>query len=114
MTLDPLAAQSIADDRVREAYAHAARMESLLAGMVARLGGHVVTEPDDFRYAILINGNELTTRVLPQHWPIVSGRDLGKSSSDNDDPTDLEPPDANDHDEPIDGDWPPIVPGTFP
>lgn len=103
MTLDPIAAQNIADDRVREAYAHAARMESLLAGMVARLGGHVVTEPDDYRYAILINGNELTTRVLPQHWPIVSGRGLGKSFSEDDEPTDLEPPEVKpwDHDEPI-------------
>ena len=83
--------------------------------MVARLGGHVVCEPDDFRYAILISGNELTTRVLPQHWPIVSGRDLGKSFSDNDEPTDIELPeaDASDHDEPLAGDWPPVTPLPF-
>ena len=94
--LDALAAQEIADDRVREVQTELWAALQKLGACVARLGGKVVLEPEELnRHSLLMVGLELSTRAIA--FPLVKNA-TGPSQ----------------HDEPFEADWPPVIPGEFP
>lgn len=78
------AIRQINREAIAERDAENMRLKMLLAAVVgSQCGGQVTLKPDDFRFAILIAGNELTTRpTVLKEYPFVRGRDLGASFND--------------------------------
>ena len=110
--LDALAAQEIADDRVREVQTELWAALQKLGACVARLGGKVVLEADELnRHSLLMVGLELSTRAIA--FPLVKNATGSHEALDRLHYAADDRGRPYEHDEPA-ADWPPVVPGEFP
>lgn len=69
MTLDPIAAQAIADDRVRERDLTIDRLKMLLCECVARLGHRVDFTDCEFDNVMDLSADWNVATTRPKKWP---------------------------------------------
>ena len=100
--LDAISASEICNDRVRERDLTIERLKMLLAECVARLGLRVDFSDCEFLNELEMSDDWNIATSRPKRWP-PNRFPLVKHATGT----------PSDHDEPC-GDWPPIVPGTFP